>query len=226
MLARRSALFLAIALVATPALAKTDWANTIAATPEGGIRIGNPAAKVKIIEYASYTCSHCKAFSETALPAIKAKYIATGNVSLEQRSFVRNGPDFSASLLVACQAPRPALAFVDKLFADQDTWTKPFAEMSAGDAQIVQSLRPDQQPAKMAELGKLTGWAEVRGVPAAKQAICLNDKVAQDRLVASRNEAMTRHKLEGTPLFLINGAAVPGVYDWGKLEPTVKAALK
>lgn len=226
MLARSPALLLALALLAAPALAKTDWSNTIAATPEGGIRIGNPDARVKIVEYASYTCSHCKVFNETAVPAIKAKYIATGNVSLEQRSFVRNGPDFSASLLVACQAPRPALGLVEKLFADQDNWTKPFADMSSADAQIVQGLRADQQPAKMAELGGLTAWAEARGVPAAKQTACLNDKTAQDRLVASRNEAMTKHKLSGTPLFLLNGTAVAGVYDWGKLEPSVKAALK
>ena len=226
MLARRPALLLALALLASPALATTDWANTVAATPEGGIRIGNPAAKVKIVEYASYTCSHCKAFNESAVPALKKTYIAAGTVSLEQRSFVRNGPDFSASLLVACQAPRPALAFADKLFADRDNWSKPFADMSSADAQIVQALRPDQQPAKMAQLGKLDAWADARGVPMAKQAICLNDKAAQDRLVASRNEAMTKHKLEGTPLFLLNGSAVPGVYDWGKLEPVVRAALK
>ena len=226
MFARPAAMLLALSVLAAPALAKTDWVNTIALTPEGGIRIGNPDAKVKIVEFASYTCGHCKVFHENGIPAIKAKYIAGGNVSLEQRSFVRNGPDFSASLLVACQAPRPALAFADKLFADQDNWSKPFADMSAADAQIVQALPPGQQPAKMAQLGKLDTWADTRGVPLAKQAACLNDSKAQDRLVASRNEAMTRHKLQGTPLFLINGTAVPAVYDWGKLEPSVKAALK
>ena len=226
MLACRPAVFLALALLAAPALAKTNWVNTIAATPEGGLRIGNPAAKVKVVEYASYTCGHCKVFNETGLPALKAKYIAAGNVSLEQRSFVRNGEDLAASLLVACQAPRPALAFVDKLFAEQDTWTRPFIEMSNADNAAVTAAAPELQAAKKAELGGLDRWADARGLPLAKAAVCLRSKTAQDRLVASRNEAMTRYKLEGTPLFLINGMAVPAVYDWSKLEPSVKAALK
>ena len=222
----RPVVFLAFALLAAPALAKTNWVNIIAATPEGGIRIGNPRAKVKIVEYASYTCGHCKVFNEIGVPALKSKYIASGNVSLEQRSFVRNGEDLAASLLVACQAPRPALAFVDKLFAEQDNWTKPFTEMSNADNAAIAAAPPELQPAKKAELGGLDRWADARGLPLAKTAICLRSKPAQDRLVASRNEAMTRYKLEGTPLFLINGTAVPAVYDWGKLEPSVNAALK
>ena len=226
MFARPAALLLALTVFAAPALAKTDWANTIAATPEGGIRIGNPDAKVKIVEFASYTCGHCKVFHETGIPALKAKYIAGGNVSLEQRSFIRNGEDLSASLLVACQAPRPALAMADKLFAEQDAWTKPFIDMSTADKNALAAVSPDQQPAKKAELGGLDRWADARGLPLAKSAICLRDKAAQDRLIATRNEAMTRHKLQGTPLFLINGTAVPAVYDWNKLEPSVKAALK
>jgi protein-disulfide isomerase len=232
MIARRLALLLmtlgtaSAAMLASPALAKADWANTIAATPEGGILIGNPAAPIKLVEFASYTCGHCKAFHEKGVPALKAKYIANGTVSLEQRSFVRNGPDFSASLLVACQAPRPALAFVDKLFAEQDKWSQPFADMSAADTQAINAVPAAQQPAKMAQLGKLDQWADTRGVPLAKGAACLADKAAQDRLIASRNEAMTRYKLEGTPLFVINGTTVAGTYDWAALEPRLQAALK
>jgi protein-disulfide isomerase len=225
MLARRSAVFLALALFAAPALAKTAWVNTIAATPEGGIRIGNPNAKVKIVEYASYTCSHCKAFNETAVPVLKAKYIASGNVSFEQRSFVRNIEDLVASLLVTCQAPRPALAFVDKLFAEQDKWTQPFVDMSTADNQAVVMAPTELQPAKKAELAGFDRWADTRGLPLAKSAICLRDKAAQDRLIASRNEAITRHKLTGTPLFLVNGSPVTAI-EWGNLEPYINAALK
>lgn len=232
MIDRRPALMvLALAMLAAPVMsktsgAKTDWAGTIAATPEGGILIGNPAAPIKLVEFASYTCGHCKAFHEKAVPALKAKYIADGKVSLEQRSFVRNGPDFSASLLVACQAPRPALAFVDKLFAEQEKWSQPFADMSAADAQAVNAVPAAQQPAKMAQLGKLDQWADARGVPLAKGAACLTDKAAQDRLIASRNEAMTKYKLEGTPLFVINGTSVVGANDWAALEPKLQAAIK
>lgn len=227
MIGRRASLMvLALAMLGAPAIAKTDWANTIAATPAGGILIGNPAAKVKIVEFASFTCSHCKAFHEVGLPAMKAKYIGSGNVSIEQRSFVRNGPDFAASLMVACLAPKAALAFTDKLFADQDALSKKFIAMSDADNQAITALPPEEQPGKMAALSGLDKWADTRGVPLTAGKVCLMDKSAQDKLIATRNEALTAYNLQGTPTFGINGVPVAGVYDWTNLEPAVQAALK
>lgn len=227
MISRRPALLmLALALVSAPALAKTDWTTTISVTPEGGIRIGNPAAKFKIVEFASYTCGHCKAFHEEGLPALKAKYISTGNVSFEQRSFVRNGPDFAASLLVACQPVVPALAMAGKLFAEQEKWSQPFIDMTAAQNQAITALPQAQQPAKLAEVAGLDTWAAARGLPLAKARACLADKAAQDKLIAIRNDAMTNYKLEGTPTFGINGVPVPGVYDWASFEPKLRAMLK
>lgn len=227
MIGRRSALIaLALATLSAPAIAKTDWANTITGTPQGGILIGNPAAKVKITEFASFTCSHCKTFHEVGLPALKAKYISTGNVALEQRSFVRNGPDFAASLLVACLAPKPALALSAKLFAEQEALTKTFIAMTDADNQAITAAPTDQQPAKFAAVSGLDKWAAARGVPLAAGQACLLDKAKQERLMASRNEALTTYKLEGTPTFGINGVPVAGVFDWASLEPKLQAALK
>jgi protein-disulfide isomerase len=232
MIARRSAvLMLAAAVLASPALAKTgggtpDWVNTVTATPAGGILIGNPAARIKLVEFASFTCSHCKAFHDVGLPALKANYIATGNVSFEQRSFVRNGVDMAASLLVACLAPRKALALSDKLFAEQEAWTAPFMAMTAADTQAIGAQPPEKQPAELAKRGGLDIWASTRGVPLARSQACLTDKAAQDRLLAIREDATTTYKLEGTPTFGINGAPVTGVFDWASLEPKLQAALK
>jgi protein-disulfide isomerase len=227
MISRRPALLmLALALAAAPALAKTDWTTTIVATPEGGIRIGNPAAKIKIVEFASYTCGHCKAFHEEGLPALKAKYVSTGNVSFEQRSFVRNGPDFAASLLVSCQPAVPALAMAGKLFAEQEKWSQPFVDMTAAQNQAITAMPQAQQPAKLAEIAGLDTWAATRGLPLAKARACLVDKANQDKLIAIRNDAMTNYKLEGTPTFGINGVPVPGVYDWASFEPKLQAMLK
>jgi protein-disulfide isomerase len=234
MIARRSALLLLAAAVAAPGLAQApakpkagpDWANTVAATPEGGIRIGNPAAKVRLVEFASYSCGHCKAFHEVGLPALKATYIAGGNVSFEQRSFVRNGPDFAASLLVACQPPRAALAFAGKLFADQEAWFGKFVALPPAELQALAALPEAQQPAAMAKKGGLDAWAVANGLPAARVQACLIDKAAQDRLLAIRKDALETYELKGTPAFGINGAPVPDVYDWTALEPKLQAALK
>ena len=227
MIARRFALVAAVlGLLAAPAMGKTDWANSVAATPQGGILVGNPAAKVKVTEFASYTCSHCKTFHETGLPALKTKYIAGGNVSIERRSFVRNGPDFSASLLVKCLSPRAATALTGQLFAEQEALTRTFMAMTEADNQAIAALPIAEQPAKFAQLSGLDKWAAARGVPMAAGQACLRDKAAQQRLLATRNEAMTTYKLQGTPTFVINGTPVAGVFDWASLEPAVQAALK
>ena len=36
-----------------------DWTTVVSATPEGGFVMGNPNAKVKLVEYGSMTCPHC-----------------------------------------------------------------------------------------------------------------------------------------------------------------------
>jgi len=42
--------------------------------------MGNPNARVAVIEYGSWTCPHCRAFRERTWPAFKREYIDTGNV--------------------------------------------------------------------------------------------------------------------------------------------------
>ena len=231
MLPRRATLFLLAGVaLALPALAappsKPNWANTVATTPEGGIRIGNPAAKVKIVEFASFTCPHCKDFHEIGVPALKARYIANGTVSIEMRSFMRNGPDFSASLLVACQPGAKGLAMADALFAEQGKWTQGFGAISAADGDAIGKLPLDQQPLGMAKASGLDRWAVAKGLPAPRVQACLADKTAQNRLVAIYKDAIETWKLEGTPTFVLNGKTVTGVFDWANLEPKLQAALR
>ena len=59
-----------------------DWTRVAARTPEGGFRMGNPGAPVKVVEYLSLTCPHCAmraapACSVTCAPAGSASNIAT-----------------------------------------------------------------------------------------------------------------------------------------------------
>lgn len=44
--------------------------------------LGDAAAPVELAEYASTTCSHCRAFHEEVFPQLKTKYIDTGKVKL------------------------------------------------------------------------------------------------------------------------------------------------
>jgi protein-disulfide isomerase len=47
--------------------------------------IGDPNAKVHVIEYASVTCPHCREFHEVVWPQLKANYIDTGKIKFTFR---------------------------------------------------------------------------------------------------------------------------------------------
>lgn len=218
----------ALAMVlATPVVAQPGkWADAVSVTAQGGVLIGNPKAAVKLVEFGSLTCSHCATFHKTGLPALKAKYLNTGKVSYEFRSFVRNGPDYAASLLTGCLPARAQLGLIDALFMEQETWLTPYVSVPQAEMAAIVNLPMEQQFVRMAALGKLDGWAAGKGVPAAKARACLADKARIEQVAATRTEAVDVYKLEGTPTFVLNGKTVAESYDWASLEPELVAALK
>ncbi len=205
---------------------KTNWVEVTARTPEGGFLMGNPNAKVKLIEFASLTCPHCKDFHAAAMDTIKTKYVASGNVSFEFRNFVLNGPDYAVSILARCQGPGPFFGLLGAFFKDQSLWIEPFTTLSPADQARLQALPQDKQIAALAEAGKLDGYVRTRGIPRAKFDACLANKAEIDTIAKLRTQATETYKLTGTPGFIINGKTQEGVFDWRSLEPKLQAALQ
>jgi protein-disulfide isomerase len=205
---------------------RANWVDVTSATPEGGFRIGNPDAKVKLLEFASMTCPHCKDFHEHAFEALKTKYIASGNVSYEYRNFVLNGPDYAASMLARCQGAEPFFGLLKAFYTDQASWTEPFTKLTPADSTRIGALPQDKQIAALAEAGKLDAYARLRGIPRAKFDACLTNKAALDKLIEMRTQAVDTYKLTGTPGFIINGKTQDNVYTWDQLEPKLIAALQ
>ncbi|HYJ51748.1 MAG TPA: thioredoxin domain-containing protein, partial [Allosphingosinicella sp.] len=61
---------------------RRDWLLTAARTPEGGFRIGNPNAEVKVVEYLSTTCPHCAEFAHEGGPRLFQQHVRNGHVSV------------------------------------------------------------------------------------------------------------------------------------------------
>jgi len=205
--------------------ATKPWTEVVTATPEGGFRMGNPNAKVKLLEFASLTCPHCKDFHESAFSTIKAKYVASGDVSYEFRNFVLNGPDYAASLLARCQGAGPFFGLLKAFFDDQASWVEPFTTLSPDEQKRLGGLPQDQQIAAMAAAGKLDEYVRARGITKAKFDQCLTDPAAIKTLADLRTQATDTYKLTGTPGFIINGKTQAEVFDWQTLEPKLQAAL-
>lgn len=202
-----------------------DWSQSVVATPEGGFMMGNPAAKVKVIEYGSLTCPHCAAFARESEPLLVAQYVKPGLVSYEFRNFARDATDLAASLLVRCAGPGPFFKLVDQLYADQDQWLGKLEHMSPADSARINALPPQQGMVEVMKVAGLDHFAAVRGIPWSRAQRCLTDQKAQQRIAAIRSDAIQKYNIEGTPTFIINGEKADGVYDFATMEPRLQAAL-
>lgn len=203
-----------------------DWTQVVEATADGGYRIGNPDAAVKLVEYSSIWCPHCKEFHEKATPSLMANYVKGGKVSYEIRNFVLNGPDMLATLLVRCD-PEPAtyMRRREAFYARQQEWEMNFINLKEDQLKPLQALPQDQQMTAYAKLAKLDAFVRPQGITEAKFAQCIGNKAETDRLTASNNKATTDFNLTGTPTFIINGVTIENTADWATLEPRLKAAL-
>ncbi|MCA3254192.1 MAG: thioredoxin domain-containing protein [Alphaproteobacteria bacterium] len=231
LLARSLALGLAL-LAAAPAVPQTprpaaaaDWSKTVVATPLG-LRIGNPAAPVQLIEYGSYTCPTCKRFKDEALATLMSRYVATGRVSFEFRVLpVHGAVDAAISQLVNCQAPAAAWATTTAAFAEQQTIIDAFVKIPQARAEAISKLPPQQALLQLATLGGLEPFAARRGLPKARFAQCIGSQPGLAKLQAASQSA-GEFGIDSTPSFILNGRLQEGINDWGSLRQLIDAALE
>ncbi|MDB5696602.1 MAG: hypothetical protein JWN21_2145 [Sphingomonas bacterium] len=215
-------LFVFSALMALTAAAPArDWSTVAAKTPAGAYVIGNPRAAVKLIEYASYTCSHCAEFSVESDKELKGRLIRTGAVSLEFRHFVFNGIDLAAAILARCTGPRGFAATTGYLFATQGEWLPRGAAFLTANQQRITMYPRAAQIRAMADGAGLTAAVVARGLSPKAVDACFADTAEIDRILA-----MTANKpaaITSTPSFYVNGKLVTNAH-WAELQPHLRAA--
>ena len=202
-----------------------DWSTIITKTAEGGFLMGNPNAKVKLIEFGSMTCPHCAEFDEQGVKPLTENYVKKGLVSYEFRNYVRDPYDLAASLIARCGGEASFFGLTRGLFADQQGWIGKIQAADPAQMQALQTMPPAQQFATIAEIAGLKQFAAMRGVPRAKAEACLANEAEVNQLVQMNSDAVANFNIPGTPAFVINGALVEGVASWDALEPKIKEAL-
>jgi protein-disulfide isomerase len=208
-----------------PAPNNGDWSTIVSKSPEGGFVMGNPNAKVKLVEFGSLTCPHCAEFEERGGKALIDNYVKKGLVSWEFRNFVRDPFDMTATLLSRCGGEASFFGLTRNLFADQREWIGKIQAADQATMQALQAMPPAQQFSTIADIGGLKQYAAMRGVPRAKAEQCLADEAEVNKLVQMNTDAATGFNIPGTPSFLINGALVEQTASWEALEPKIKDAL-
>lgn len=150
--------------------------------------MGNPAAKVTVVEYASVACPHCAQWNAEVFPAFKAKYIDTGKVNYVAREALTGEPRLAnaGSMLARC--------------AGKDKYFQVTEAIYHAQASIFQTgdIR-----------GELLAIAQAAGMSEDQFNACLTDEKAAKS--AERIEKqMKADKIEGTPTFIVNGKKVGG----------------
>ena len=211
--------------VAVAPPASGDWTEAVAPTAAGGFVMGNPDAKVKLVEYGSLTCPHCAAFDKEGVPSLLANYVKNGKVSWEFRNFVRDPFDLTASLVARCNGAKSVFGLTRAIYAAQPEWVAKLQTVPPATMETLSKLPPAQQFPAYAKAAGFQQFAAMRGVPVAKTDACLTDTKEIDRLVQMNSDAVSQYNVPGTPTFLINNTVVPDTASWELLEPKIKAAL-
>jgi protein-disulfide isomerase len=203
---------------------KVNWLTVVVATPEGGMRMGNPNAAVKLVEYGSRTCPHCALFDKEGFPVLKAGPIAAGKLSYEFRDFPVHGAlDLGPILLGRCVSAGQFFPLLDAMFANQQAL---LAKAEAAEAKLktMTNPSPNQIAASVATDLGYVALATKRGLTPARAKMCLADRAGVDRIVAMTDTAEKQFSVNGTPTFIINGTKADKVYDWANLQPLLAAA--
>lgn len=146
--------------------------------------LGDAAAPVTIVEFASYTCSHCATFHNNVLPTVKEQLINTGKAKLILREFPLDKFALKASLLARCAPADKYYDLVEVIFRNQDRWVK------------------SEDPIKsLKQLGGLTGMDD------AQMDTCLNNTEMENALLKRVTDAQAQYNVSATPTFVFNEGA-------------------
>ena len=208
-----------------------DWTQVVQQTPEGGYRMGNPDAPVKLVEYASISCPHCADFSEQASQELSSVYVKSGQVSWEYRPVLMFPTDPGISMLLRCQGPQTFFALTEQLYATQAEWSARTRTLPPAQLQALQSMPAAQQAPALARAMGMDQFFRQRGMPQARIDECLNNSQNLSAL-ADTQRKVQEDNVTGTPTFFINGTVQENVGYWNdprtpglSLENRLRAAI-
>lgn len=197
-----------IAKVAAPA--GKAWTDVVSKTEAGGYKMGNPEAKLQLIEYGAITCPGCAQFAAQSTEELN-ELVNTGVVAFEFRPFLVHGiQDIPGFLLAQCSGPEAFFPLIDQLFADQQNWLGKLSTVTEADQQAMQKMSPPQMSTLLGTKMGLIEFVKSRGISEDQAKSCLADKASIDALIALTEKGTKDDGVSGTPFFMLNGAKLDG----------------
>lgn len=200
--------------------APADWSKVARLTPAGSIVIGNPAAKVKIVEYLSFTCPHCAAFAKESAATLKGQMVKSGSTSLEFRPLTSNQLDLGAAIIARCVGPSRYAATVEAIFDRQQEWIPLGVNFVNRELRRFAAEKPIEQLRITAQSIGLNEIAKAQGLTDAQIKACFaNPQIVNPVLKIGADASKI---IQFTPTFYVGGRDTK-VYDWPSLEPIIRA---
>lgn len=215
----------ALTLIAAAPAKPAAWSRTVTTSPIGAYIAGNPAAKLRLVEYFSYTCHVCADFAKAASLPLKTQYVDRGVLLLEYRNLVRDPVDMVAALLARVGGAQAFAGNHQAIFAAFPTFIAKVQK--AGEAQKktwFEGTTAERARRIAADTG-LAALMRARGYSEAQLDAALSSEVAQAELTAMTNIGHAADRVTGTPSFFLNGQRAE-VTVWPALKSKLDAALK
>ncbi|MBS0331564.1 MAG: DsbA family protein [Proteobacteria bacterium] len=166
--------------------------------------LGDPKAKVRVVEYASASCPHCARWDMEVLPAFKAKYVDTGKVRYTLKEYLTEPEALAAAgfMLARCAGKDRYFPVLDAVFRGQEEMVR------TGDPRGV--------------LRRIA--ADPGGLTDAQLEACLKDVAAEKALAARVDRHVKADKVTSTPTFIINGRRIEGEMTLPELDAAIAKA--
>lgn len=194
-----------VALVAALGALMFAAGSATAAPAPGDMSLGNPKAKVQMVEYASLSCVHCAAFNNEVFSAFRKKYIDSGKVHYTFREILTPPHQVAAAgfLTARCAGKDGYFPVVDAMFHEFDAWS------TSGDVR-----------ASLLKAGKAGGLNDQQVMA------CVTDDKALEALNARVAANAKLGDITGTPTFSFNGKTHVGPMTAAELDAAVAQASK
>lgn len=173
---------------AAEAQATTGEAQEVTITD---MTLGNPDAKVTLMEYASYTCPHCANFHDAVFKNLKTDYIDTGKVHFVYREVFFDRYGLWAAMIARCGGEMKYFGISEILYSTQQEWA------ASDDANVV--------------VGNLKKIGRTAGMDDTQLDSCLKDGATAQALINRYEENMEEFDIKGTPTLVINGTVHPNM---------------
>lgn len=168
--------------------------------------LGNPKAKVTLIEYAAPTCPICAAFNANTFDQFKKAYVDTGKVYYVLRIYNLRPDDAAAEKIARCLPGDKYFSFIDLLWRNQPIWDWEYGVVDVH--------------------GGLVRVGRMAGLSPDQVDKCIDNKAEDERINKVQTEAESRYGVNSTPTFILDGTSIgSGAFSFQQLSQTLDAEI-